>query len=42
MGALLNLMHVSSGRDVKNLRKLHEVTESNIRGLKALGVDCNQ
>lgn len=38
MGALLNVNAVSSHLDIKGLRKLHDNVETQIRGLRALGV----
>ena len=39
MDILMNIEPVTSSRDLKALRKLHDVVESNVRGLSALGVD---
>ena len=38
MEALLGVTAVASEFDIKGLRKLHDVVESHIRGLHALGV----
>eukprot|EP00795_Rhopilema_esculentum_P003749 gene3749-15025_t len=42
MESLLNLNQVSNERDIKNLRKLHDNIETNVRSLKTLGVDFAQ
>ena len=39
MDILMNIEPVTSSRDLKALRKLHDVVESNVRSLSALGVD---
>ena len=42
MEALLNLPRVSSERDIRELRKLFDSLEINIRSLKSLGIDFKQ
>ena len=42
MEALLSLQKVSSERDIRNLRKLYDVIETNVRSLKTLGIDFKQ
>ena len=41
MDLLLNLDAVTSHNDLKGLRKLYDVVESNVRGLRALGVQSS-
>ena len=41
MDLLLNLNTVTSQHDLKGLRKLYDVVESNVRGLRALGVQSS-
>ena len=41
MDILLNLDAVTSQHDLKGLRKLYDVVESNVRGLRALGVQSS-
>ena len=41
MDLLLNLDPVTSQHDLKGLRKLYDVVESNVRSLRALGVQSN-
>ena len=41
MDLLLNLDTVTSQHDLKGLRKLYDVVESNVRGLRALGVQSS-
>ena len=41
MDILLNLDAVTSQHDLKGLRKLYNVVESNVRGLRALGVQSS-
>ena len=42
MEALLNLPRVSSERDIRELRKLFDSLEINVRSLKSLGIDFKQ
>ena len=42
MESLINLPQVSSERDLKNLRKLYDELEVNIRSLKSLKVNLNE
>ena len=39
MDILMNIEPVTLSRDLKALRKLHDVVQSNVRSLSALGVD---
>ena len=42
MEALLNIPAISSEKDVKGLRRIFDNIETNIRSLKALGIDSSQ
>ena len=41
MDILMNIEPVTSSRDLKALRKLHDLVESHVRSLKALGVEAD-
>ena len=42
MEVLLNIRQVSSSKDVSSMRKLFDTIETNVRSLKALGIDFEQ